>query len=407
MEEKMEEVKEEVEKDFAETKVMEKTDLKPELTLDGAPDLHLPAESAPEAVAKDEAFNDDNFTEKELKQIDDFSKQIDLHSMDQIMKYGASAQKKSAAFSEAALQNVRTKDFGEIGSLLTQITTEVRGFGKEDKKGILGLFQKGRNKMEAMRAQYASSEENINKVTKALETHQFTLLKDISMMGELYEQNKVYFKELSMYIAAGKKKLNEVRGGELLELQNKAKETGLPEDAQEARDLKAMCDRFDKKLHDLELTRAITLQSAPQIRLVQEDDAMMAERIQSTINNTIPLWKNQMVLALGVAHADEAAKAQKMVSDATNEMLKKNADTLKQATITAAQENERAVVDIETLQHTNDQLISTIDEVIRIQEQGQERRKNAEAELAKIEQDVKAKLLEASGRKPADPTMGN
>ena len=374
-----------------------KKDLMPELTLDDdEPNMNLPAATAGTEVVKEESFDKDNFTEAEQKQIDEFSSQIDLRNMDVIMKYGASAQKKSAAFSEAALENVRTKDFGEIGALLTQLTTEVRGFGKQDKKGILGLFQKGRNKMEALRTQYATSEQNINKVVKALESHQFTLLKDISMMGELYEQNKTYFKELSMYIAAGKKKLNEVRQGELAELQKKAEETGLPEDAQEARDLKAMCDRFEKKLYDLDITRTITLQSAPQIRLVQEDDAMMAERIQSTLNNTIPLWKNQMVLALGVAHADEAAKAQKMVSDATNEMLKKNADTLKQATVTAAQENERAVVDIETLQHTNDQLISTIDEVIRIQEQGQERRRNAEQELQKIEDDLKAKLLEAS-----------
>ena len=267
-----------------------------------------------------------------------------------------------------------------------------------DKKGLAGLFQKSKNKVETLRARYATSEVNINKVAKALETHQFTLLKDISMLDKLYDQNKLYFKELSMYIAAGKQKLEEVRNGELVELQQKAQQTGLQEDVQAASDLANMCDRFEKKIYDLELTRTITLQSAPQIRMVQEDDTIMAEKIQSTINNTIPLWKNQMVLALSVHHAEEAAKAQKLVSDATNQMLKENADKLKQATVMAAEENERAIVDIETLEHTNQQLISTIDEVIAIQEAGQERRRNAEAELVRIEDELKTKLLEASTR---------
>ncbi len=353
------------------------------------------------AAAKAAEVPEQHFSPEEQKQIDDFARQIDITNMDQIMKYGAGAQKKSANFSEAALKGVRTKDFGEIGALLANLTTEVRGFGETDKKGFLGLFQKGRNKMEAMKVKYSESETNINKISKALETHQFTLLKDISIMDKLYDENKLYFKELSMYIAAGKQKLAEVRENDLVELQNKAAASGLPEDAQEAKDLAAMCERFEKKITDLELTRAITLQTAPQIRLIQEDDAMMAEKIQSTINNTIPLWKNQMVLALGVSHAEEAAKAQKLVSDATNEMLKKNADTLKQATIETAKENERMIVDIDTLQHTNDQLISTIDEVIQIQEEGTKRRKEAEAELSRIEGELKDKLLEASGRKDA------
>ena len=383
-----------------ETKLKEEEEVIPTLTLDEeTPTMNFMMEDKEDPIVKAAEVPEQHFTEAEQKQIDEFAKQIDIRNMDQIMKYGSTAQKKSANFSEAALKGVRTKDFGEIGALLAALTTEVRGFGDTDKKGFLGLFQKGRNKVEAMKVKYSESEVNINKIEKALETHQFTLLKDISMMGKLYEENKLYFKELSMYIAAGKKKLEEVRENDLVALQEKAAASGLPEDAQEAKDLAAMCDRFEKKITDLELTRAITLQTAPQIRLVQEDDAMMAEKIQSTINNTIPLWKNQMVLALGVSHAAEAAKAQKLVSDATNEMLKKNADTLKQATIETAKENERTIVDIETLQHTNDQLISTIDEVIRIQEEGSQRRKEAEKELSRIEGELKDKLLEASGRK--------
>ena len=372
----------------------------PTLTLDDDLDVKVPLMNMDVAanVSRDEMFARERFTEAEQKQIDNFSKQIDLKNMDQIMKYGAGAQKKTAMFSEQALQGVRTKDFGEMGKMLAELTTEIRGFGKEDKKGLRGLFQKGQNKIDALKVQYATSEQNINKVSKALESHQFTLLKDIALMDKLYDQNKLYFKELSMYIAAGRQKLDEVRNNELVELQMKAQQSGLEEDAQEARDLASMCDRFEKKLHDLDLTRAITLQSAPQIRLVQEDDAIMAEKIQSTLNNAIPLWKNQMVLALGVAHAEEAAKAQQMVTDTINEVMKKNADTLKQATISVAEQNERAIVDIETLEHTNQQLISTIDEVIEIQEAGRERRKNAEIELTRIEEELKTKLLAASGK---------
>ena len=377
----------------------EMKEMMPTLTLDPDTDVSLPSvESVTAAVVSEPAFDKDKFTEAELAQIDQFSNQINLYDMDQIMKYGTSAQKKSAAFSDAALNSVKTKEFGEIGDLLVQITTEIRGFGETNKKGLAGLFQRGRNKVEGIRAKYATSEENINKVAKALETHQFTLLKDISLMGKLYDENKMYFKELSMYIAAGKKKLQDVRQNELVELQTKAQESGLPEDAQDARDLASMCDRFEKKLHDLELTRAITLQSAPQIRLVQEDDAMMAEKIQSTLTNAIPLWKNQMVLALGVAHAEQAATAQQMVTDTINEVMKKNADTLRQATTKTAEQNERAIVDLETLEHNNQQLMATIDDVLAIQAAGQERRRNAEVELTRIEEELKAKLLEASGR---------
>ena len=381
-------------------KEAEKLDEMPTLTLDDEePAMNFIMETKEDPLEKVADVPKQHFSEAEQKQIDQFAEQIDIRNMDQIMRYGSTAQKKSSNFSEAALKGVKTKDFGEIGNLLANLTTEVRGFGEPEEKGFLGLFKKGRNKVEEMKVRYSESEVNINKIAKALESHQFTLLKDISVMGKLYDENLLYFKELSMYIAAGQKKLDEVRNGELVELQKKAQESGLPEDAQAAKDLAAMCDRFEKKLMDLQLTRTITLQTAPQIRLIQEDDAMMAEKIQSTINNTIPLWKNQMVLALGVSHAAEAAKAQKLVSDATNEMLKKNADTLKQATVTAAQENERSIVDIETLQHTNDQLISTIDEVIKIQAEGHERRKAAEAELDRIEGELKDKLLEASGRK--------
>ena len=341
-------------------------------------------------------FEESNFTDEEIKQIEEFANKIDLRNSEQIMQYGVSAQKKSTNFSDAALKSVKTKEFGEVGDLLTQLTTEVRKVGDEEKHGIAGWFQKRENKIEAVRARYATTEGNIRKISDALETHQFTLLKDMSMLDKLYDQNKLYFKELSMYIAAGRKKLDEVRSGELAELQQRAQTSMANEDIQEARDLANMCDRFEKKLHDLELTRTITLQTAPQIRLVQEDDALMAEKIQSTINNTIPLWKNQMVLALGVAHADEAAKAQKLVSDITNDMLKKNAEKLKMATITAAEEKESSIVDMETLQYTNEQLITTIDEVLRIQSEGQSRRREAETELVKIENELKAKLIEAS-----------
>ena len=370
-----------------------------DLVLEGDPESAL-IQAGAGFAGTDIRTEESNFSEEEIRQIEEFAGKIDIRNTEQIMQYGISAQRKSTDFSDAALKSVKTKEFGEVGDLLTQLTTEVRKVGDEEKKGIAGWFQKREHKIEAVRARYATTETNIRKISDALETHQFTLLKDMAMLDKLYEQNKLYFKELSMYIAAGRKKLEEVRNGELAELQQKAQTSMTNEDIQEARDLAAMCDRFEKKLHDLELTRTITLQTAPQIRLVQEDDAMMAEKIQSTINNTIPLWKNQMVLALGVAHADEAAKAQKLVSDITNEMLKKNAEQLKQATIMTAEENERAVVDMETLQYTNEQIIATIDEVLRIQTEGQSRRREAEGQLLKIENELKQKLIEAgAGRK--------
>ncbi len=338
------------------------------------------------------------FTPEEQKQIDAFASQIDLSNSSQILNYGISAQKKSVSFSEAALKSVRTKDFGEIGTLLTTMTVEIKNLDQEEKGGIRGFFQKRKNKIEVIRSRYATTEENMNKVVDELENHQYTLLKDIAMLDKLYDQNQVYFKELSMYIAAGKQKLEQVRSTEMPRLQQQAAASGLPEDAQAVNDLAAMCNRFEKKIHDLELTRTIALQTAPQIRLVQNDDSMMAEKIQSAIVNTIPLWKNQMVLALGVQHAAQAAQAEKMVADATNDMLKKNADMLKQTTVMTAEANERSIVDIETLRHTNESLLSTIDEVLRIQEEGQQRRKNAEAELAEIEQQLKSKLLETGSR---------
>jgi uncharacterized protein YaaN involved in tellurite resistance len=338
------------------------------------------------------------FTPEEQKQIDAFASQIDLSNSSQILNYGISAQKKSVSFSEAALKSVRTKDFGEIGTLLTTMTVEIKNLDQEEKGGIRGFFQKRKNKIEVIRSRYATTEENMNKVVDELENHQYNLLKDIAMLDKLYEQNHTYYKELSMYIAAGKQKLDYTQNTELPQLRQKAASSGLPEDAQAVNDLASMCSRFEKKIHDLELTRTIALQTAPQIRLVQNDDSMMAEKIQSAIVNTIPLWKNQMVLALGVQHAAQAAQAEKMVADATNDMLKKNADMLKQTTVMTAEANERSIVDIETLRHTNESLLSTIDEVLRIQEEGQQRRKNAEAELAEIEQQLKSKLLETGSR---------
>ncbi len=338
------------------------------------------------------------FTPEEQKQIDTFAQQIDLRNSSQILNYGVSAQKKSVTFSEAALKSVRTKEFGEIGDLLTTMTVEIKNLDQEEKGGIMGFFQKKKNKVEVIRARYSTMEQNMNQIVEALENHQYTLLKDIAMLDKLYAQNQVYFKELSMYIAAGKQKLEQTKSVDLPQLQQKAALSGLPEDAQAVSDLVSMCNRFEKKIHDLELTRTISLQSAPQIRLVQGDDSMMAEKIQSAIVNTIPLWKNQMVLALGVQHAAEAAAAQKRVTDATNDMLRKNADMLKQTTVMTAEANERGIVDIDTLRHTNESLLSTIDDVLRIQQEGQERRKNAEAELTNIEEELKAKLLETGNR---------
>ncbi len=334
---------------------------------------------------------------EEQKQVDDFAAMIDLTNSQAIMQYGAGPQKKIADFSETALGNVRTKDMGEIGQLLTDVVSELKSLedGGEE-KGFLGIFKKSGNKLAAMKAKYDKAEVNVNKISKVMEEHQITLLKDVAMLDKMYELNLNYFKELSMYILAGKQKLEHAQKVELPELLAKAEQSGLPEDTQKAKDFAAMCNRFEKKVHDLELTRMISLQMAPQIRLIQENDTAMSEKIQSTLVNTIPLWKSQMVIAIGLNHSTEAAKAQREVSDMTNELLKKNAETLKVATIETAKESERGIVDIETLKQTNQQLISTLDEVMKIQTEGREKRKLAEAELQNIEGEMRQKLLEIS-----------
>ena len=336
-------------------------------------------------------------SEEEKAQVEAFAKQIDLSNSTAILNYGAGTQKKLSDFSEKALDSIRTKDMGEVGDMITKLIGELKDFdAAEEEKGLKALFKKSSNRLTAMKAKYAKVETNVNVITTELEKHETTLLKDVAMLDQLYDANLAYFKELSMYIAAGKKKLEDTRNGELVELQNKAKSSGLAEDTQAAKDLAALCDRFEKKLYDLQLTRTIALQSGPQIRMVQSSDTMMAEKIQSTIVNTIPLWKNQMVIAIGVEHSNQAAKAQREVSDMTNQLLKKNADALKTATIETVKESERGIVDMETIKHTNEQLISTMDEVLRIQAEGKERRRNAEQELSQIENELKTKLLEAS-----------
>jgi uncharacterized protein YaaN involved in tellurite resistance len=344
------------------------------------------------------AFDESFLSPEEKKMVDDFANQIDLNKSNQVLQYGVGAQKKIADFSETALNNVKTKDLGEIGNMLSGVVTELKSFDvEEEEKGFLGLFKKTSNKLTAMKAKYDKAEVNINKICEALETHQIQLLKDIAMLDKMYELNKTYFKELSMYILAGKKKLAKVQAEELPALIEKSAASGLPEDAQTVNDLTAIYNRFEKKIHDLELTRMISIQMAPQIRLVQGNDTIMAEKIQSTIVNTIPLWKSQMVLALGVTHSTQAAKAQREVTDMTNELLRKNAETLKMATIETAKESERGIVDIETLRITNESLISTLDEVMRIQTEGHQKRKEAEIELNRIETELKNKLLEIRG----------
>lgn len=343
-------------------------------------------------------FDDSTLTPEEQKMVNDFAEKIDLTSSNLILQYGAGTQKKIADFSENALNNVKTKDLGEIGEMLTDVVSELKSFdAEEEEKGFLGFFKKTSNKISNMKTKYDKAELNVNKICKVLENHQIQLLKDVAMMDKMYEINKNYFKELSMYILAGKKKLAKVQAEELPKLVEKSTRTGLPEDAQAVNDLTAVINRFEKKIHDLELTRMISIQMAPQIRLVQGNDTVMAEKIQSTIVNTIPLWKSQMVLALGVVHSSQAAKAQREVTDMTNELLKKNAATLKLATIETAKESERGIVDIETLRTTNESLISTLDEVLRIQTEGRQKRKEAEIELNRIENELKAKLLSMRG----------
>ena len=335
-------------------------------------------------------------TPAEQKQVDDFAQSIDIHNSAIILQYGSSAQTKMGNFSESALSGVRSKDMGEIGGTLTGLVTQLKSFDvTEDKgKGAFGFFKKGANKVTALKARYTSVEKNVDQIAGALEKHQITLLKDITLLDKMYDQNLIYFKEITMYILAGKQKLNDVETNELPALRAKAQASGLPEDAQAANDLANQCDRFSKKVHDLELTRTISLQMAPQIRLIQNNDTLMSEKIQSTLTNTIPLWKSQMVLALGVEHSNQAAKAQREVTETTNELLKKNSEALKIATIETAKESERGIVDIETLQTTNKNLIATLDEVVKIQSEGRQRRADAEIELTRIEGELKQKLLE-------------
>ncbi len=366
----------------------------PSLSLDAAAEEKKTDLSAPKEV-EPVILDESSLSPEERKQVEDFSEKIDLTNSTQVLQYGASSQKKVADFSTATLENIRTKDLGEVGDMVTNLVGELKGFdANEQSKGFLGFFKKSANQLDALKARYSKAETNVEKIEGMLQDHQVQLLKDIAMLDKMYEMNLVYFKELSMYIIAGKKKLAKVRAEELPKLVEKAKASNLPEDAQAARDLEDLCNRFEKKLYDLELTRNISVQMSPQIRLIQSNDTMMAEKIQTSIVNTIPLWKSQMVLALGLAHSQQAIEAQRAVTDMTNELLKKNAAALKQGTIAAAKESERGIVDIETLQQTNRSLIETLDEVVKIQAEGRQKRAAAEMELGRIEGELKAKLLD-------------
>ena len=367
----------------------------PTLTLDPfqTREKTTPAERQKEEPGLDESI----LTDEERRMVDAFAQQIDLTNSTLVLQYGAGTQKKMADFSESALENVRSKDLGEVGELLTGVVKELKDFDEEEEKGFFGIFKKASNKIENMKTKYAKAEANVNEIVKVLEKHQVQLMKDTALLDKMYELNLTYFKELSMYILAGKKKLQEVRGGELSALTAKAQASGLPEDAQAAKDLDSMCTRFEKKIHDLELTRMISIQTAPQIRLVQNNDTLMVEKIQSTIVNTIPLWKSQMVLALGVEHSTQAAAAQREVTDMTNQLLRKNAEKLKMATVETAKESERGIVDMDTLKATNESLISTLDEVMNIQKEGRQKRAEAEAELQNMENELKKKLLQIQG----------
>ena len=370
------------------------TPVTPSLTLE--PEL----DSAPElSVAQPDQMREQKpsepvLTPEEQRIVAEFAAKIDVENTAQIMQYGAAAQKKMSEFSDAALANVRTQDLGEVGDLIADVVGELKNFDQEEKKGFLGFFRKKADEMENMKNRYAKAETNVEKICGALQQHQVRLLKDSAVLDKMYEQNLAYFKELTMYILAGKQKLEQVRGGKLLELEQTARRTGLAEDTQAARDLAEKCNRFEKKIHDLELTRAISIQTAPQIRMIQNNDNMMVEKIQTTLMNTIPLWKNQMVLALGIAHSTEAAQAQRQVSDITNALLKQNAQKLHMASVETAKEAERGIVDIETLKQTNAQLIQTLDEVMKIQADGRAKRQAAEAEMARMEEDLKQKLLQ-------------
>jgi uncharacterized protein YaaN involved in tellurite resistance len=377
----------------------------PTLTLDPFGDA---AAAQAQAVAEADPMKDvkpvdmaDSLTEAERKLVDDFSEKIDITNSSMVLQYGADAQKKLASFSEGALSNVRTKDLGETGDLIANLIGELKGFNaEEESKGLMGLFKKQGNKLQALKTKYDKAEVSVEKIAGMLEDHQLQLFKDIALLDQMYDKNLQNHKELSMYIIAGKQKLKRVRETELAELIKKAQESGKAEDAQAANDMAALCDRFEKKLHDLELTRMISVQMSPQIRLVQNNDTLMAEKIQTTLTSTLPLWKSQMVLALGLEHSNQAMKAQKEVTDMTNELLKKNAETLHMGTVGVAKESERGIVELETLQQTNNMLIQTLDEVIQIQKEGRERRRAAEAELGKIEGQLRQKLLEVNRGNP-------
>ena len=386
----------------------ENQNMMPELTLNAdaaqvaAPQLVLGNEPAPAPVEEKKEVepvkvDDSMLTEAERKMVNDFSKKIDITDSQMVLQYGSAAQKNVAAFSENALSSVRTKDLGEVGETLSSLIMELKDFGEEEEKGFLGIFKKAGNKLETMKAQFSSAEANVEKIARNLEQHQVTLMKDIAMFDQMYELNLKYYKELTMYIIAGKKRLEEVKATELEELRRKAEASGATEDAQAYNDLVQLCNRFEKKLHDLELTRMVSIQMGPQTRMLQNNDTLMVEKIQSTLVNTIPLWKSQMVLALGLENSRKATEAQSAVTNMTNELLRKNAEKLRMGTVATAKEAERSIIDVETLQHTNQQLIATLDEVIQIQRDGAAKRKEAELELGRIEGELKQKLMELRG----------
>ena len=373
----------------------------PSLTLEPNADQQQAQAAQQAAQAQREAnavkIDESMLNEAERKMVDDFAQKIDITDSNLVLQYGAAAQKNIASFSESALSNVKTKDLGQVGDALSQLVGELKTFGQPEKKGLAGLFQKKRSELEAMKASYAKAESNVDRIVKVLENHQVTLMKDIAMFDQMYELNTKYYKELTMYIIAGKKRLEYLRSNDLVQLREKAAQSGTQEDAQACNDFATLLDRFEKKLHDLELTRMISVQMGPQTRLLQNNDTQMLEKIQSSLVNTIPLWKSQMVLALGLEHGRQATAAQTAVTNMTNDLLRQNADMLKMGTIETAREAERSVVDIQTLQHTNEQLISTLDEVMKIQTEGAQKRREAEAELGRIEGELKQKLLEIRG----------
>lgn len=373
----------------------------PSLTLEPTADQQQAQAAQQAAQAQREAnavkIDESMLNEAERKMVDDFAQKIDITDSNLVLQYGAAAQKNIASFSESALSNVKTKDLGQVGDALSQLVGELKTFGQPEKKGLAGLFQKKRSELEAMKASYAKAESNVDRIVKVLEEHQVTLMKDIAMFDQMYELNTKYYKELTMYIIAGKKRLEYLRSNDLVQLREKAAQSGTQEDAQACNDFANLLDRFEKKLHDLELTRMISVQMGPQTRLLQNNDTQMLEKIQSSLVNTIPLWKSQMVLALGLEHSRQATAAQTAVTNMTNDLLRQNADMLKMGTIETAREAERSVVDIQTLQHTNEQLISTLDEVMKIQTEGSQKRREAEAELGRIEGELKQKLLEIRG----------